>query len=149
MTSPKELQSFLGLANYYRRFITGFVKLSHPLNILLRKNTKFIWTTESQKTFYEIKLKFSSTPVLAYPNREIPFMVETYSSNFAIGAILSQSSTEDKQIHPVAFFCRALNQAERNYPIYDKKLLAIVSALEYWRHLLKGINIPFTIFFDH
>ena len=148
-TNTKELQSFLGLANYYRRFITGFAKLSHPLNILLRKNTKFIWTTESQKAFDEIKSKFSSAPVLAYPNREIPFMVETDSSNFAIGAILSQTSTKDNKIHPVAFFSRALNHAERNYPIYDKELLAIVSALEHWRHLLKGTDIPFTIFSDH
>ena len=148
-TNTKELQSFLGLANYYRRFITGFAKLSHPLNILLRKNTKFIWTTESHKAFDEIKSKFSSAPVLAYPNREIPFMVETDSSNFAIGAILSQTSTKDNKIHPVAFFSRALNHAERNYPIYDKELLAIVSALEHWRHLLKGTDIPFSIFSDH
>ena len=148
-TNTKELQSFLGLANYYRRFITGFAKLSHPLNILLRKNTKFIWTIESQKAFDEIKSKFSSAPVLAYPNREITFMVETDSSNFAIGAILSQTLTKDNKIHSVAFFSRALNHVEKNYPKYDKELLAIVSALEHWRHLLQGTDIPFTIFSHH
>jgi len=76
-------------------------------------------------------------------------MVETDSSNFAIGAVLSQTSPTDNKIHPVAFFSRSLNPSERNYPIYDKELLAIVSALEHWRHLLKGTDIPFTIFSDH
>jgi len=145
----KQLQSFLGLANYYRRFIPGFASLAHPLNVLLRKNTKFTWSSETQKSFDEIKSKFSSSPVLAYPDREIPFMVETDSSNFAIGAILSQTSPKDNKVHPVAFYSRSLNQAERNYPIYDKELLAIVSALENWRHLLKGTDRPFTIFSDH
>jgi len=148
-TNTKELQSFLGLANYYRRFILGFAKLAHPLNILLRKNSKFIWSSDSQKAFDEIKSKFSSAPVLAYPNHDLPFLVETDSSNFAIGAILSQTSPKDNKIHPVAFFSRSLNPTERNYPIYDKELLAIISALEQWRHLLKGTDIPFTIFSDH
>jgi len=126
----KQLQSFLGLTNYYRRFISGFASLGHPLNILLRKNTKFIWSTETQIAFDKIKSKFSSSPVLVYPDREIPFMVESDSSNFAIEAIFSQSSSKDNKVHPVAFYSRSLNQAERNYPIYDKELLAIISALE-------------------
>ena len=103
-TNVKELQSFLGLANYYRRFITGFAKLSHPLNILLRKNSKFIWSLDAQKAFNDIKSKFSSAPILAYPDRDRPFIVETDSSNYAIGAILSQTSPKDNKIHHVAFF---------------------------------------------
>ncbi len=145
----KELQSFLGLANYYRRFIPSFASIAHPLHCLLRKNTKFIWSEETQEAFNNIKSRFSSAPVLAYPNRELPFMVETDSSNFAIGAILSQILPKDNKVHPVAFFSRSLNAPERNYPIYDKELLAIVAALEQWRHLLKGTDTPFTIFSDH
>jgi len=76
-------------------------------------------------------------------------MVETDSSSFAIGAILSQTHPSDNKVHPVAFFSRSLNSAERNYSIYDKELLAIVDALEHWRHLLKGSDTPFTIFSDH
>jgi len=76
-------------------------------------------------------------------------MVETDSSNFAIGAILSQKNPKDNKVHPVAFYSRSLSPAEKNYAIYDKELLAIVSALEHWRHLLKGTSIPFTIFSDH
>jgi len=145
----KELQSFLGLANYYRRFIPSFATIAHPLHCILRKNVKFNWSTETQSAFDNIKSRFSSAPVLAYPNRELPFMVETDSSNFAIGAILSQILPKDNKIHPVAFFSRSLNSTERNYPIYDKELLAIICALEQWRHLLKGTDTPFTIFSDH
>ena len=110
---------------------------------------KFVWTSETQKAFDELKSKFSSDSVLSYPNRDLPFLVETDSSNFAIGAILSQASQKDNKIHPIAFFSRSLTAAEKNYPIYDKELLAIVEALEQWRHLLKGTSIPFTIFSDH
>ena len=76
-------------------------------------------------------------------------MVETDSSNFAIGAILSQTLPSDNKVNPVAFFSRSLNSAERNYPIYDKELLAIVDALEHRRHFLKVTDTPFTIFSDH
>jgi len=85
----KELQSFLGLPNYYRRFIPSFASIAHPLHCLLKKNSKFYWSTETQTAFDNIKSKFSSAPVLVYPNRDLPFLVETDSSNFTKGAILS------------------------------------------------------------
>jgi len=86
----KELQSFLGLANYYRRFIQGFAKLAHPLHKLLRKNVTFRWNNEQQEAFDALKHLFTSAPVLIFPNLGIPFVLETDSSNFAIGDILSQ-----------------------------------------------------------
>jgi len=136
-SNVKELQSFLGLTNYYRRFIPGFSLLCNPLNRLLKKHSKFVWTNDQQSAFDTIKSKFSSKPILAYPNRDLPFLVETDSSNFAFGAILSQTSPFDNKTHPVAFYSRSLTLAERNYPIYDKEFLAIVDSLEHWRHLLK------------
>ena len=146
----KELQSFLGLVNYYRWFISRFASIAYPLHCLLKKNFKFHWSTEIKTAFDNIKSKFSSVPVLVYPNRGLPFLVETDdSSNFATGAILSQTSSNDNKVHPVSFFSRSLTFAERYYPIYDKELLAIVVALEQWRHLLKGTSTPFTIFSDH
>ena len=90
---------------------------------------------DAQDAFDSLKLKFTTSTVLIYPNRELPFIVETDSSNFAIGAVLSQKSPNNNHLYPVAFFSRSLTGAERNYPIYDKELLAIVSALENWRHL--------------
>jgi len=148
-TNVKEVQSFIGLANYYRRFIPGFADLAHPLHRLLKKNVKFVWSLEAQNAFDTLKSKSTSYPVLIHPNRDLPFIVETDSSNFAIGAVLSQKSPEDKSVHHVAFFSRSLSSTEKNYPIYDKELLAIVSALETWRHFLKGTSTPFTIYSDH
>ena len=145
----KDVQYFIGLANYYRRFIQDFAKLARPLHNLTKKNSKFIWTTEAQSAFDCLKSKFVSAPVLIHPNRDLPFIVETDSSNYAIGAILSQVSPNDKMVHPVAFFSRSLSGAEKNYPIYDKELLAIVAALENWRHFLEGSSTPFTIYSDH
>jgi len=87
--------------------------------------------------------------VLIFPNLGIPFVLETDSSNFAIGAILSQVSPSDNKLHPIAYFSRSLLGSERNYPIYDKELLAIVNSLEHWRHLLKGTSEPYTIYSDH
>jgi len=78
-TNVKQLQSFIGL-----------IAITHPLNSFIKKHLKFLWFTETEKAFDEIKSKFSSAPVLAYPNRDLPFIVEIDSSNFAIGAISSQ-----------------------------------------------------------
>ena len=113
----KELQSFLGLANYYRQFIPSFTSIAHSLHCLLKKNSKFNWFTEIQTAFDNIKSKFSSAPVLVYPNCDLPSLVETDSSNFAIGTILSQTSSKDNKVQPVSFFSRSLTSAERNYPI--------------------------------
>ena len=90
----KELQSFLGLANYYRRSIPSFASIAHPLHCLLKENSIFHWSTETQTAFDNIKSKFSSAPILVYPNRDLPFLVKTDSTNFAIGAILSQISSK-------------------------------------------------------
>jgi len=145
----KEVQSFIGFLNYYRRFIHNFAKIAHPLHNLTKKNVKFLWTDECEQSFSNLKSQFTSAPVLSYPDRNSEFLVETDSSNFAIGAILSQKSKKDNMIHPIAFYSRSLTGPEKNYAIYDKELLAIISALEQWRHLLKGTSIPFKIFSDH
>ena len=100
-----------GLDNYYRRFIPGFAKIAHPLHKLLRKNINFTWTNDAQSAFDFLKSKFVSAPILIHPSRDLPFIVEIDSSNFAIGAILSQVSPKDNMVHPVAFFSRSLNGA--------------------------------------
>jgi len=109
-TCVKDVQSFIGLANY-RRFISEFAKIAHPLHKLLKKNVKFVWTSEAQSSFDCLKSKFVSATVLIHPNRELPFIVETDSSNYAIGAVLSQVSPVDNLDHPVAFFSRSLTGA--------------------------------------
>ena len=135
----KELQSFLGFCNYYRRFIRDFSHIARPLH-RLTGDVPWEWTLEQQLAFEELKLRITSDPVLIIPNDDNPFRVEADASNFATGAVLSQQAADGKW-HPVAFFSKSLNEAERNYEIYDKELLAIMLALEEWRQYLLGARL--------
>lgn len=89
----------------------------------------------------------TSAPVLVIPNNKDLFRVECDASDFAIGGVLSQKQGD--QWHPVAYLSHAMNTTERNYEIYDKELLAIMTALDEWRHYLMGATQEFEIFTDH
>jgi len=143
----KEVQSFIGLCNYYRLFIKNFAKIANPLHKLTRKNVKYIWGEKEQKAFDKLKKLFTSAPILKYPDSTKQFIVETDASNYAVGAVLSQKF--DDRLHPIAFLSKSLNKSQRNYPIYDKELLAIKVALEEWRHYLEGARHQFIIYTDH
>jgi len=91
----------------------------------------------------------TTAPVLMSPQNSEPFRVEADSSDFATGAVLSQQSTADGKWHLVVFYSKSLSSVERNYEIHDKKMLAIICALEEWRHFLKGVTHPVEIWTDH
>jgi len=146
--SVKEIQQFLGLANFYRRFIKNFSELAQPLTNLTRKNVAFNWTDSQENSFNLLKNAFCSAPVLIIPDPSKPFIVETDASNFAIGAVLSQCD-EENRLHPCAFMSKGLKDAETRYNIYDKELLAIIMALKEWRCHLLGARFPFKIYCDH
>ena len=146
-TNVKEIQSFIGLCNYYLIFIKDFAKIAHPIHKLTRKNVPFIWSNEQQNAFDKLKHLFTSAPILVHPDSNKPFIVETDASNFAVGAILSQE--HDGKIHPVAFLSKSLTKCQKNYQIYDKELLAIKVALEEWRHFLEGARHQFIVYTDH
>jgi len=146
-TTVKEVQSFVGLCNYYRIFIKDFAKIARPLHKLTRKNVPFNWGSDQQSAFDKLKELFTSAPILRNPDSNKPFIVETDASNFAVGAILSQEF--DGQLHPIAYISTSLTNSQLNYPIFDKELLAIKVALEQWRHYLEGARHPFTIYTDH
>ena len=93
-TSAKEVQKFLGLANYYRRFVKGFVSIAKPLHKLTEKNSVFKWTEECQEAFIELRHRLTSTPVLAHPDFSKPFTLDTDASNTGIGAVLSQEGED-------------------------------------------------------
>lgn len=95
-----------------------------------------------------LKRKFTEKPTLVHANPDLPFIVETDASNFAIGAVLSQRN-EKNELHPICYFSRSLNKSERNYSIYDKELLAVISACKEWRHYLEGAKHQFTVLTDH
>ena len=147
-TSVKELQQFLGFANFYRRFIQGYSTLITPMTKLLRKDVNWAWESEQADAFKALKKAFTTAPVLAYFDYTKRTVVETDASNWASGGVLSQFN-DDGKLRPVAFFSSKHTVAECNYEIYDKELLAIVKALEEWRPELQGTENPFEIITDH
>src|SRR5271156_2641177 len=99
--------------------------------------------------FELLKAKVTSSPILVLPDDSKPFRIEADSSDFATGAVLSQESSKDGKWHPVTFLSKSLSLVEHNYKIHDKEMLAIVHALEEWRHFLEGAEHPFKVWTDH
>ncbi|GLB45808.1 putative retrotransposable element tf2 155 kda protein type 1-like [Lyophyllum shimeji] len=147
--NKKEVQSFLGFTNFYRRFIRDFSHHARPLFDLMAKDVAWTWGSAQQDAFDALKRAITSQSVLIFPDDDRPFRVKADSSDFATGAVLSQQSPEDEKWHPVAFYFKSLNAVERNYEIHDKEMLAIIHALEEWRHFLEGARHKVEIYTDH
>lgn len=141
----KDIQTFMGFCNFYRKFIEGFSRICVPINHLLKKKIEWNWGEEQQTAFDTLKERFTTAPLLIWPNFNKPYVVEADASNFARGAILSQEV--DGQLHPIAYISKSLTDPETKYDIWDKELLAIVKALQEWRHYLGGRK--FKIITDH
>ncbi|KAK3516722.1 hypothetical protein QTP70_022517 [Hemibagrus guttatus] len=149
-TTVKELQSFLGFANFYRRFIQNYSSISNPLTSLLRNKPKYLsWTTSAEEAFNTLKEAFTTTPLLVHADPDKPFIVEVDASTTGVGAVLSQQQGNLSCLHRCAFFSRKLNPAEVNYDIGNRELLAVKLALEEWRHWLEGARQPFLVLTDH
>lgn len=149
--SIHDVRMFLGLANFYRRFIKDFSKAALPITKLLKKeNTsqKFEWTIEAQEAFSELRRAFTTAPILQNFDPESPAILEADASDFALGAVVSQKG-KDGRVHPIAFYSRKFNPAEINYEIYDKEMLAIVDSMEHYRHYFEGLGHRTTIYSDH
>jgi len=130
------VQKFLGLANYYRRFIEGLATVARPLHDLVKKDKKWEWMEREEKAFKELKERFTKKLVLAASDIDKKKRMEVNASDYAMGGVLSMEC-EDGLWRPVAFLSKSLNETERNYEIHDKEMLAIVRGLEAWRHLLE------------
>jgi hypothetical protein len=144
----KELQSFLGFCKFYYHFIQDYFKIAHPLFDLSKKDTPYLWTFDQESAFHSLIQSFTASPVLFLPDATLPFCLLTDVSDFALGAILKQPDSLNHW-HPVAFYSKSLLPAEQNYDIYDKELLAIIHALEFFHHYLKGHPKPFEIWMDY
>jgi hypothetical protein len=144
----KQVRSFLGFGNFYRKFIKGYSDLAKPLNQLLLKNVLFRWIPETQAAFDLLKKKFTEEPVLMMPDLDHPFQIESDTSKYASGAVLTQMDSAGKR-HPVCFLSKTFNPTERRYEIYDQELLGIVRALRKWRHYLYGSLHQVLIYSDH
>jgi hypothetical protein len=147
-TTVKQIRAFLGFGNFYRRFIWHFSDIARPLNDLLKKDQKFEWTNDCQIAFDELKKCFTEEPVLMMPDHSRPFQIETDASKYATGAVLTQLDSNGDR-HPISFISKTLSPTERNYEIYDRELLAIIRALEEWRHYIQGSAHTTIVLSDH
>jgi len=147
-TSVKEIRSFLGLCNYYRRFIEDYANRARALNNRLRKDLPFEWPDKCQLSFDDLKGCFAKEPVLMIPDPTRPFQIESDASLYATGAVLSQLDGNGDR-HPCSFISKTFSPAERNYEIYDRELLAIIRALSEWRHYIQGSAHTTVVHSDH
>ena len=145
---PRDVLSFLGFANFYRRFVGGFSKIAGPLTELTKKDTPWDWTPRCQEAFDKLKKAFMEGPVLGHFNPDKECLIECDASDRMIGGVFSQRDANDVW-RPVAYFSQKMIPAECNYEIYDKELLAIVRAFEEWRPELEGSKYPVQVLSDH
>lgn len=141
----KAVRSFLGLAGYYRRFVQNFSQITVPLSDLTKKDVPFRWGRAQEEAFAKVKEAVCTAPVLVLPKPHLPFVVTTDASGLGVGAMLGQD--QGRGLQPVAFYSKKLLPAEKNYPVHEQELLAIICALQEWRHYLHGTK--FTIKTDH
>ncbi|KAK3097999.1 hypothetical protein FSP39_015198 [Pinctada imbricata] len=144
-TKVKDVQSFLGLTNYYRRFVDGYAQIAEPLYRLVNKNTAFIWGRDQQAAFEELKLKLTSPPILAFPLPEALFILDTDASNFSIGAVLSQLQNGEERV--ISYASKRLEPRQERYCVTRRELLAVVNFTEKFKHYLLGRR--FIIRTDH
>ena len=144
----KVVQSFLGFANFYQKFIQGYSEVVSPLTTLTTKEQPFNWGKEQQDAFHGLKKKFISAPILASFDPEKKIILETNASHQALGSCLCQPDA-NKQLHSVANRSRKFSGPELNYNIHNKELLAIVDAFEKSRAYLEGSKYLVKVYLDH
>ncbi|KAK3510927.1 hypothetical protein QTP70_027099, partial [Hemibagrus guttatus] len=143
-TTVKELQRFLGFANFYRRFIRNYSITAAPLTSLLKgKPSRLKWTENATQAFTNLKNSFTTAPILKHPDPNLPFVVEVDASDSGIDAVLYQRHGQSGKLFPCAYFSRKLTDAERNYDVGNKEPLAMKASIEEWRNWLEGSTHPF------
>lgn len=135
----RDVRAFFGLASYYCKFVKNFASVVEPLTRLTKKNTEFDWTDEAQEAFESLKTALIDVTSLAFPYPDRLLCSIRDASDVAIGAVLSQNV--DGMERPIAFFSRVLNPTQRNYCTTRREHLAVISALQHFRHYLLGQTI--------
>jgi hypothetical protein len=140
-TTVTEIQSFLGLAGYYRKFIEGFSKIAKPMTSLLEKGREFKWDEKCQDSFDQLKKRLMSPLVLVMPDLQKGFDIYCDACGQGLGCVLMQ------EVHVIAYASRQLRKHELNYPTHDFKLAAVMHALKIWRHYIMGTKCQ--VYTDH
>lgn len=156
--TQRQLQSFLGFANFYQTLVPHFASIAVPLTELLKTKgwdskqkvppAALAWMPECTDAFNRLKALFISDSVLAHPDERRQLIVQVDASDVAMGAILLQQN-DVKQLQPCAFLSKKITNTERNWAVWEKEAAAIKLALVSWCHFLKGAHIPFEIWTDH
>ncbi|XP_055590749.1 uncharacterized protein LOC129742837 [Uranotaenia lowii] len=144
-TTRKEVQRFIGMCNWYRRFVADFSEIAAPLTELTKVKHKFRWTVEAEEAFLRLKSALVSTPILAPPDYTKQFAIACDASDVAIGAVLTQET--DGQEHPICYFSQKLSTAERKYSVTQRECLAVIRAIEKFRGYVEGVH--FIVYCDH
>lgn len=139
-TTLKGLRGLLGLAGYYRCFVSKFGFIAKPLTDMLKAGN-FIWTPSSEEAFAHLKQVVTSIPVISLPDISKPFTIETDTSGLGIRAVLSQEK------HTIAFLSKSLSPKNQALSVYDKEMLAVLYVVDKWRPYILGR--PFTILTGH
>ena len=145
-TDVKQVRSFLGLANYYKRFVKDFSVIAAPLFKLLRKDVSFVWDEACVQAFNIIRNKLVQEPILKFPDMSRPFLLTTDASNTGIGYVLSQKDDTGRE-HAVAYGGRALRGPETRYSTTEQEYLAIKEGIQAYHPYLA--DKPFTVYTDH
>jgi hypothetical protein len=151
LVTVKDIQAFIGFANFYRRFILAFSRLVAPLINVMKdasgQRKRIELTPAARQAFEDLKKAFTEAPVLVHFDPDLQVYIKTDASDWVIAGILSQM--HDGVLRPVAYFSMKMKPAEINYPIYDKELLAIIKVFEEWNPELAGTAEPINVFSDH
>ena len=134
----RRLRRFVGMANFFRKFIPNFSSIVAPLTDLTKKtNDKFKWNSEADRAFQIIKDKLLSNPVLMYPDFDEEFYLFTDASLVSIAGVLMQLDKNDS-LHPISYFSRKLKQNEVKWPIMQLECYAIVESIKHFKNYLYG-----------
>lgn len=125
----KEVQAFLGLANFYGRFIKDYSRVMNPLTAVTKKGIKLAWNAEEESAYFLLKKAFTSAPVLTHFDSRRTIIIEKDTSDYVSAGVMSQQD-EEGILHPVAFFSKKHSPTECNDDIYDKELLAVIRCFE-------------------
>jgi len=152
-TAPKkikQIQCFLRFCNFYRQFIQAFSRRARPLYARTKKECvgNWEWGDKEQKAFDELRTKLTTAPVLVYFDPLAPTKIETGASKYVCSGILSQQC-KDWKWRPVAYRSKTMSNAECNYDIHNKELLAIVHAFYEWKRYTRGSPKPIRVLTDH
>ncbi len=142
------MQFFIDFCNFYRRFIKDFSKIVRSMVRLTQKEVIFEWNEVCQTAFDHMKRRMTEASILRHFDQTREAILETDSSDYVNGGVLSQYDDEGV-LHPVVFYSKNMSSAECNYEIYDKELLTIIRAFEHWRPELELTDIPIKVFTDH